>query len=96
MGHAFAGRVCASLLNAAGLPELITHSLEEYEALALRLARDTARLQALRERLRAGRTSCALFDTDRFRRHIECAYETMWARATAGLPPGGFSVPALA
>jgi protein O-GlcNAc transferase len=39
-GTAFAGRVAASLLNAIGLPELVTHSIEDYEALALRLAKD--------------------------------------------------------
>ena len=42
MGNAFAGRVAASLLNAIGLPELVTHSIEDYEALALRLAKDPA------------------------------------------------------
>src|SRR5262249_23177425 len=47
-GTTFASRVAGSLLTAAGLPELITSSLADYEALALGLARDPARLAAVR------------------------------------------------
>ena len=93
-GNAFAGRVAASLLNAAGLPELVTHSLADYEALALRLATDAAALKTIRDKLAQNRLTCPLFDTDRFRRHIETAYETMWDRWQRGEPPHGFSVPA--
>jgi predicted O-linked N-acetylglucosamine transferase (SPINDLY family) len=84
--------VAASLLNAIGLPELITHSLPEYEALALELATHPARLAGLRARLARNRASCPLFDTDRFRRHIEAAYITMWERHRHGAPPASFSV----
>ena len=48
LGSAFVGRVAASLLRAAGVPELISHSLDEYEALALRLALDHEALSAIR------------------------------------------------
>ena len=51
LGESFAGRVAASLLNAVGLPELITRSLEEYEALALRLAQDPVLLASLKAKL---------------------------------------------
>ena len=51
LGTTFAGRVAASLLQAIGLPELITHSLDEYEALALQLARDETRLFELKRKL---------------------------------------------
>ena len=77
-GTAFASRVGASLLQSAGLPELITNSLEEYEALALSLATDRTRLTAIRHKLEENRSSCPLFDNDRFRRGIEAAYTTMW------------------
>jgi predicted O-linked N-acetylglucosamine transferase (SPINDLY family) len=70
----------------------MTCSLEEYEALALALARDEGRLAALKAKLEQGRTSCALFDTDRFRRHIEAAYTTMWERCERGEPPASFAV----
>ena len=75
LGEAFAGRVAASLLNAIGLPELVTHSIEDYEALALRLAKDPSLLEGYRNRLATNRLTHPLFDTDRFRRHIEAAYQ---------------------
>jgi protein O-GlcNAc transferase len=96
VGRAFAGRVAASLLSAVGMPDLITHTAEEYEALALRLARDPAALGAIRDRLAANLAGAPLFDTARFRRHIEAAYATMWQRHEQGLPPAAFDVPALA
>jgi protein O-GlcNAc transferase len=77
IGEVFASRVGASLLTAAGLPELITHTPEEYEATALALARDPARLKSLREKLAANRASAPLFDTQRFTRGLEAAYESM-------------------
>lgn len=86
-GQAFAGRVAASLLTAAGVPELITHSPDQYEALAVALARDPARLAALRERLLAQRDTCPLFDTPRLTRDIEQAYQAMMQRHWQGLAP---------
>src|SRR5258708_4249231 len=91
-GDSFVGRVAASLLYAAGLPELVTRDLGEYEALALRLATDASLLRGLRRRLAQNRSTCPLFDTDRFRRHIEAAYATMWERWQRGKSPRGFAV----
>jgi protein O-GlcNAc transferase len=91
-GETFAGRVAASLLHAAGLPELVTDTLADYEALALELARDPERLATLRQRIAEGRATCALFDTDRFRRHIEAAYTRMWEGWRRGDAPQGFGV----
>jgi protein O-GlcNAc transferase len=79
-GQAFAGRVAASLLNAAGLPELVTESLADYEAKALSLARNPAELSALKEKLKQTRTSAPLFDADGFRRALEEAFVTLHAR----------------
>jgi predicted O-linked N-acetylglucosamine transferase (SPINDLY family) len=93
-GTAFPGRVAASLLGAAGLPELITESAADFEALAVRLARQPAELKSLRDKLAKNKASCALFDTDRFRKHIEAAYRTMWQRWLAGEKPSGFAVKA--
>ena len=92
LGSTFAGRVAASLLDAVGLPELIARSLEDYEALALALANDRTRLASLKSRLAQNRETFPLFDTDRFRRHIESAYATMWQRHQRGEPPAGFAV----
>lgn len=91
-GPTFAGRVAGSLLRAIGLPELICASLEEYEGLALRLARDSVLLGDYRRRLRENRDIFPLFDTDRFRRHIESAYRIMWERQEKALPPAAFEV----
>jgi protein O-GlcNAc transferase len=77
LGKAFAGRVAASLLKAIDLDELITRSLTEYEALALRLARDPAYLAALKDTLKRNRDTYPLFDTQSATRHIEAAYLTM-------------------
>ena len=91
-GKAFAGRVAASLLTAVGLSELLTGSLEEYEALALRLATNQLLRSELRERLQKKRLECSLFDTDRFCRNIEAAYTTMWELWQRGERPRSFSV----
>lgn len=87
VGDTFAARVCGSALAAAGLPELITGSLEEYRMLALRLARDPAVLRALRARLAETRMSSALFDSARYTRNLEALYRRMWERHLAGEKP---------
>jgi len=92
-GETFAARVAASLLMACGLPELVTDSLAAYEARALALSGGSPELAQLRERLRATRMTVPLFDTARFTRHIERAYELAWARHLQGLPPDHINVP---
>jgi predicted O-linked N-acetylglucosamine transferase (SPINDLY family) len=93
LGEGFAGRVSASLLRAVGLAELVTADAAGYEALALELARDGARLAGLRRHLEQVRHTAPLFDTPRFTAHLEDAYRMMWARHRTGLPPESFSVP---
>jgi predicted O-linked N-acetylglucosamine transferase (SPINDLY family) len=95
-GDAFAGRVAASLLKAVGLPELITHTLDDYEALALRLARDPAMLQRIRETLARNRLTYPLFDTDRFRCGIEAAYLRMWETWQRGAATQAFRIEPIA
>ena len=92
-GTTFPGRVAGSLLRSVGLPELMTSSLESYEALALELATTPARLSSIRDKLARNRMSHPLFDTERFRRHVESAYVTMWERWQRGESPAGFEVP---
>lgn len=91
-GDTFASRVAGSLLTAVGLPELITRSLEEYEALALRLARQPDELRALREKLSRNRTTAPLFDTPAFARHLEAAYQQMWSNYLAGNAPRAIEI----
>ncbi|HSB96801.1 MAG TPA: tetratricopeptide repeat protein [Spongiibacteraceae bacterium] len=92
LGDAFVGRVAASLLQAVGLPELITESLADYEELAFRLATTPAMLADVRAKLLRNRNIYPLFDTERFCRHMESAYITMYERQRQGLAPAGFSV----
>jgi len=87
IGQTFAGRVAASLLNAIGLPELITHSRQEYEALAIELAQNREKLREVRKKLDKNRLTTALFDTRLYTRHLEAAYAAMHQRHQAGLPP---------
>jgi predicted O-linked N-acetylglucosamine transferase (SPINDLY family) len=91
-GATFASRVAGSLLHAVGLPELITHSIGDYEALALRLAGERTLLSRLRQQLARNRRTFPLFDTDRFARHLDAAYAAMWERAQRGEPPQSFAV----
>ena len=93
-GKSFAGRVAAGLLTALECPELIAETMEEYEALALALAQDPARLAALKAKLAGERLTAPLFDAPRFCRHLEQAYVTIMEMARAGQAPRAFSVAA--
>jgi predicted O-linked N-acetylglucosamine transferase (SPINDLY family) len=92
MGESFIGRVAASLLNAVGLPELVTRSLDEYEGLALKLATDRVLIDSIRRKLDGNCKMYPLFDTDQLRRHIESAYMMMCDIARRGEPPRSFAV----
>jgi predicted O-linked N-acetylglucosamine transferase (SPINDLY family) len=87
MGQAFAARVAGSLLTALELPELITTSPAHYEQRAIELARDSSRLEALRQKLLANRLTTRLFDTPAVVRSLETAYLEIHRRHQAGLPP---------
>jgi protein O-GlcNAc transferase len=91
-GETFAGRMAASMLNAIGLPELVTHNLDDYEAFAVKLAREPSLLAELRQRLEENRRRMPLFGTDRFCRHLEQAYTTMVEIQRRGEPPRSFGV----
>ena len=86
-GDHFASRMSSSCLSAIGLPELITNSPEAYETLAIRLAADPDALNRLKEKLELHRHSRPLFDTERFTRYLETAYEKMWSLCVAGKEP---------
>jgi protein O-GlcNAc transferase len=91
-GRSFVSRMAGSLLTGIGLPELITSTIGEYEALALALATDSQRLTALRAKLAECKTDSALFDTNRACRNLEAAFSEMWRRHERGEPPQGFAV----
>jgi predicted O-linked N-acetylglucosamine transferase (SPINDLY family) len=91
-GQTFVARMAASMMHAVGLPELVTDNLEDYEALALKLAYDPELLSGIRRKLQGNLQATLLFDTDRFRGHLEQAYATMVNTWRQGRGPRGFSV----
>ena len=91
-GETFASRVAASLLRAIGLPELVTSTQAQFEALAIELATNPQRLVALRKTLAENRLTAGLFDAGRFTRGLETAFARMHERWLAGLPPQHFHV----
>mgnify|MGYP001378898426 FL=1 len=79
-GQGFVARVAGSLLTAVGLPELITETEEEYEALALDLAKDPKRLSKIRAKLDKNRLTQPLFNTEKYTRHLEQGYQLAYDR----------------
>jgi predicted O-linked N-acetylglucosamine transferase (SPINDLY family) len=79
-GSRAAGRAGASLLHAAGLPELIAESDEQFVEIAAALAADSQRLQAYHVELREKVRSSALMDGRRFARDVEGAYRQVWKK----------------
>jgi predicted O-linked N-acetylglucosamine transferase (SPINDLY family) len=92
LGSTFAGRVAASLVKAAGVPELAVASLEDYERAALEFASKPELISAIKAKLAANKERSPLFDTPRFARHLEAAYKSMWNRYESGLPPAAIKV----
>jgi protein O-GlcNAc transferase len=91
IGEAYAARVGASLDRAIGLPELVTESLEDYEALALKIANEPSLLASLKSKLARNRKDFPLFDTARFTRNLEAAYTIMHERYRRGEAPESFA-----
>jgi predicted O-linked N-acetylglucosamine transferase (SPINDLY family) len=87
MGQSFASRVAASLLNAIGLPELITNTQEEYEALAIELALNPKKLAGIKLKLANNRLTTPLFDTPLFTKNLEAAYIKMYEQYQSGFKP---------
>jgi predicted O-linked N-acetylglucosamine transferase (SPINDLY family) len=94
-GRNFASRVSESLLTALGVPELVAHDPDQMVALAATLAKDSDRLAAIRQKIADNRFIAPLFDTERFTRHLERAFEMMVERERAGLEPDHLDVAAL-
>lgn len=86
-GQTFASRVASSLLRTIGLEDLVTDSVQAYEAAALALSADPQRLRGLRERLGRNRSASPLFKPKAYARHMEAALAAMWERHRSNLPP---------
>lgn len=94
-GRSFAGRVAASLLAATGLPELVTQTLADYEAMAFKLAAEPQFLEGFRRRIAHDRVHLPLFNSAKFVGDLETAYAHMFGQWTQGLPPAAFAVQGL-
>jgi predicted O-linked N-acetylglucosamine transferase (SPINDLY family) len=92
LGKGFPARVAGSLLTALEIPELITATEEEYEALALSLATNSEKLSLIKKKLIGKRTSAPLFDTEAYTRDLEKAYTQVYKRYVDGLPPKEFKI----
>lgn len=86
-GDIFSSRVAASLLTAAGLTELITENLTDYQELALRLASNRNELAALRQKTASARSTAPFYDCHRFTKNLEALYRRMWEQYEKGEPP---------
>ena len=93
LGQGFAARVAGSLLSAIDLPELITETEIEYEALILDLATNPQRLAAIKQKLAANRLSKPLFNTELFTKHLEDGYQRAYGQYFDGKEPEAIYVP---
>ena len=87
VGESFASRMAASLLTALDMPELITQSLFEYEALAVELATNSEKMLSIKRKLRCKKKNGLLFNTSEFTKKIEQAYVEIYERNSADLLP---------
>jgi predicted O-linked N-acetylglucosamine transferase (SPINDLY family) len=93
LGRGFAARVAGSLLSAVGLPELITHDEEAYEALILKLATQPKKLDTIKKKLEVNRLSQPLFNTEQYTKHLENGYQQAYQRYFEGKEPDTIIVP---
>jgi predicted O-linked N-acetylglucosamine transferase (SPINDLY family)/glycosyltransferase involved in cell wall biosynthesis len=91
-GDAFASRVAASVIRAAGMGDLIVPDMSTYERTAVELARDRGNARELSRKLIAAWAREPLFDTPRFVRNLERSYEVMWQTYSAGSPPAAINI----
>ena len=78
-GQWFVGRMGVTLLQHAGLAELITHTPQEYASKVLTLINDLPRLRAIRHGLRERVAASPIMDSARFSQHFAQALRGMWA-----------------
>jgi predicted O-linked N-acetylglucosamine transferase (SPINDLY family) len=93
MGQGFSARVAGSLLNAVGLPELVTETEKDYEALILELATNPAKLAKIKEKLATNRLTQPLFNTELYTKHLENGYLQAYESYFQGKLPQTIIVP---
>jgi len=91
-GETFVARGAGSILRALEMPELIMSNHQEYEEMAVALATNSDRLRSLRDKITLKRETAPLFNSTRYTRHLDAAYQEMWRLHQAGEPPKPFAV----
>jgi predicted O-linked N-acetylglucosamine transferase (SPINDLY family) len=86
-GRSYQARMGASILNAIGLPELVTNTAEEYQSLAVELATNPDKLILLKNKLKRNLSTAPLYNTKQFAKSIETAYTQMHERFHQGSEP---------
>ena len=87
IGQSFQSRVCSSLLKTVGLKELITNSYEEYENLAVNIAKNPKKLQSLKDILKINIKDSPLFKSNFYTENLEKAYINIYERHNNNLEP---------
>ncbi len=95
-GDTYLSRMGASICRAAGTPEMVCASDDEYVERAVALAADPGALRSLKTDLALRIGSTPLFDLPRFAAHLEDAYRRMWAQHERGEAPSPIDVPPIA
>jgi protein O-GlcNAc transferase len=93
VGLGFAARVAGSLLNAVGLPDLVTETKKDYEALILELATNPTKLAKIKEKLAKNRLTQPLFNTELYTKHLENGYQQAYQNYFDGNLPQTIIVP---
>jgi predicted O-linked N-acetylglucosamine transferase (SPINDLY family) len=83
-GRTYISRMAGSLLNAVGLPDLVTDSLADYEKLAVDLGRQPLRVASYKRYLAEHGRQTPLFDIPRIVRDIEAEFERLALAHRAG------------
>jgi len=84
VGQTMVSRMSGSLVRAAGLPELLTYTVDEYVEKAIELAENPMILNDMKVKLLTNRFAAPLFDTKNFVKYLEAAYEQMAKQAFSG------------
>ena len=87
VGNSYQSRMGASIVSALNLPELVANHIEEYEKIAIDLAKNPDKLKVIKDKLLKNLSTAPLYDTKRFTKNIEAAYSEMYERYQKGLKP---------
>ncbi len=86
-GRSFASRVCGSLVQSAGLKNLVFTKPEDYVERAVALGNNRSEVEAYKRKLEAERDSCQLFNTESLARKLEGLYRKMASDHNSGRTP---------